>query len=256
MSTRLRHSFVTYLVEFGYPARFGQEQVGHSTVIETPDRRRDGKDTAMAGHVTGGEAKFKALVADFVAVTGELGATIEPEVVATDLRERIRFIAAQIGVTEKTVLRSYIDEDWGREMARQTYRQIQERDARIDSEPRRRLPLHAVGRLIAALGQAQYFYAVNDAALDHACAFNAREAAEAVTGLGLALADHPGDAVAVAGNVLAWTEDALIVFRDNLRRQLWSSCPCGEDCGQHQRDAAVLRAVCNDLALLQETPSP
>ncbi|WP_158889067.1 hypothetical protein [Amycolatopsis anabasis] len=205
--------------------------------------------------MTGNEKKFRALVEDFVTTTADLGGTIDPEVVATELHERIRAIAVQLGVTEATVLRNYMPDDWGRDMARQTYRQIQERDAHIDAEPDQELPLHAVGRLIAALGQAQLYYTVNDGANDPTCRFNAKEASEAVTGLGLALTSPPADSlmVTVGGNILAWTQSALSVFRDNLQQQHWTSCPCGEDCGQQQRDAAVLRAVRDDLTLLPET---
>jgi hypothetical protein len=207
--------------------------------------------------VTGNEKKFKALVNDFVATTADLGGVIDPQVVAIELRQRIQVIATQIGVTEATVLRNYMDDDWGGDMARQTYRQIQERDAHIDAEPDQQLPLNAVGRLVAALGQALLFYTVNNAADDLTCRFNPKEATESVTGLGLALTSHPNDGstVTVGGNILAWTKAALTVFRDNLQQQRWSSCPCGEDCGQHQRDAAVLRAVRDDLLLLPETTS-
>jgi hypothetical protein len=103
--------------------------------------------------VTGNEKKFKALVTDFVSTTADLGGVIDPEVVATELRQRIQFIAAQIGVTEATVLRAHMPDDWGRDMARQAYRQIQERDAHIDAAPDQQLPLPAVGRLIAALAR-------------------------------------------------------------------------------------------------------
>jgi hypothetical protein len=209
----------------------------------------------VAPSVTGNETKFKALVADFVNTTAKLGGTIDPEVVTVELRQRIQFIAAQIGVTEATVLRNYMDDDWGRDMARQTYRQIQERDAHIDAEPNQQLPLKTVGRLIAALGQALLYFTVNTATDDLTCRFNPKEAAEAVTGLGLALTSHPNDGstVTVGGNILAWTRDALIVFRNNLQQQRWSSCPCGEDCGQHETDAAVLRALGEDLQLLPDS---
>lgn len=209
----------------------------------------------MAPGVTGNEKKFKALVDEFVTTTAELGGTIDPEIVAVELRQRIQFIATQIGVTEATVLRNYMDDDWGREMARQTYRQTQERDAHIDAEPDQQLPLKAVGRLLAALGQALLYFTVNNAADDLTCRFNPKEASEAVTGLGLALTSHPNDGstVTVGGNILAWTKDALTVFRDNLRQQRWSSCPCGEDCGQHETDVAVLRALGEDLQLLPDS---
>jgi hypothetical protein len=45
----------------------------------------------------------------------------------------------------------------------------------------------------------------------------------------MALTAHPdnGSTVTVSGSVLAWTKDALIVLRDNLAQQRWSSCPAG-----------------------------
>jgi hypothetical protein len=210
----------------------------------------------VAPGVTGNEKKFRALVADFVTTTAELGGTIDPEIVTVELRQRIQFIAAQIGVTEATVLRNHMPNNWGRDMARQTYRQIQERDAHIDAKPDQQLPLKAVGRLIAALGQGLLYYTVNNAANDLTCRFNPKETTEALTGLGLVLTTHPGGSmVTVPGNVLAWTSDALTVFHDNLQQQRWSSCPCGQDCGQHTTDAAVLRAVRDDLQLLPDTTS-
>jgi len=85
----------------------------------------------------------------------------------------------------------------------------------------------------------------------------ARQTEQVDNALGMALTAHPGDGstVTVPGNVLAWTKDTLIVFRDNLAQQRWSSCPCGQDCGQHVTDAAVLRAVRDDLQLLPDTIS-
>ena len=83
----------------------------------------------MAPGVSGNEKKFRALIADFVTTTAELGATIDPEVVTVELRQRVQLLAAQISVTEATVLRNHIPTSWGRDMARQTYRHIQQRDA-------------------------------------------------------------------------------------------------------------------------------
>jgi hypothetical protein len=93
---------------------------------------------------------------------------------------------------------------------------------------------------------------VNNAATDPTNRFNQKEASEAVTGLGLALTSYSADdsTVTIGGNVLAWAKDALTVLCDNLRKQQWSSCPCSEDCGQHETDAAVLRALGEDLLLL------
>jgi hypothetical protein len=113
----------------------------------------------------------------------------------------------------------------------------------------------AVGRLIGALGQALLFADVNNAATDLTNKFNQKEASQAVTGLGIALTTPPNDdaTITVEGNILAWTKDALTVFRDNLHQQRWTSCPCGEDCGSHKTDTAVLRALHADLLLLPDT---
>ena len=205
----------------------------------------------MAASVTGSR-KFKTLVADFVSTTAELGGSIAPDVVATELKHRIRAIATQIGVTEATALRTYFPDAWGRDMARAAYRQIQERDAHIDAAPDQQLPLRVVGRLVAALGQAMLFFTVNNGAADPACGFNPKETSEAITGLGMALTSPPDrdSLVTVSGNTLAWARDALIAFRDNLQHRRWSSCPCGEQHGQNHTDSAVLDAVREDLLLI------
>jgi hypothetical protein len=211
----------------------------------------------VAPGVQGNEKKFKTLVADFVATTAGLGGTIDPKVVATELRQRIQFIATQIGVTEATVLRTYMPDDWGGDMARQTYPAVQGTRGAYRRRTRPALALHAVGRLIAALGQALMFADLNDAATDPACRFNQKEASQAVTELGLTLTGPPNDdaTLTVRGKVLALAEDALTVFCDNLQHQRWTSCRCGEDCGSRTRDAAVLHALRADLLLLQDPTS-
>ncbi len=163
-----------------------------------------GEGQTVAPGVTGNEKKFKALVADFVATTADLGGTIDPEVVAIELRQRIQFIAAQIRVAEATLLRNCMPDDWGREMARQTYRLVKEREARIDAAPGRQLPLPAAGRLIAALGQAPLFADVNNAATDPAAAFNQEEASQAVTELGIALTSYLNEDATVTVQGRSW----------------------------------------------------
>jgi hypothetical protein len=96
------------------------------------------------------------------------------------------------------------------------------------------------------------YAAVNDDDTHPEPRLDTRQAAEAVSGLGLALHRHaPGDdLVAVDARVVMWTRTTLEVLRDQLRTGAWSSCPCGELHGQIDTDVAVLRAVRNDLMLL------
>lgn len=81
-----------------------------------------------------------------------------------------------------------------------------------------------------------------------------KDASEAVTGLGLALADCSPGAVTVHvdGNIIVWAREALQVFSDNLEQHRWSCCPCGEEHGQDKTDAAVLRTVRLDQRHLAE----
>ncbi|MEH1129904.1 hypothetical protein [Micromonospora sp. CPCC 206061] len=85
-----------------------------------------------------------------------------------------------------------------------------------------------------------------------------RHAAEAISGLGLALhARPPGDdLVVVDAKVVAWTRATLEAFCEQLRAGVWSSCPCGELHGQVETDLAVLRAVRSDLLLLPAWSAP
>lgn len=200
--------------------------------------------------------RFQALVRDFVSTAAELGCAVRPDVVAAALETRISVVAAQLGMSEQTVLRTYLDDGWGRDMARDVCRElVAERAALVAGEDGLELPAGGVARLVAGLGQALLYFSANELTVDQVPgAFSVREASEAVTGLGLALAvSSPGAAtVTVAGNVVAWARDALRVFSDNLEQRRWSSCPCGDNHGQRRTDAAVLRVVKTDLRLLDQ----
>jgi hypothetical protein len=139
-------------------------------------------------------------------------------------------------------------------MASDLCRQLAEREALVDAEQGRELPAGGVARLVAGLGQALLYFAVNEASVDQPGGFSVKDASEAVTGLGLALADCSPGAVTVHvdGNVVVWAREALQIFTDNLEQHRWSCCPCGEGHGQDKTDAAVLRAVRLDQRHLAE----
>jgi hypothetical protein len=99
-------------------------------------------------------------VEDFVATVDELGGAVDRAVVAEELRARIDAIAAQLHVTTQTVLRNYLDEGWGREMAETMMAEVQTRNA-VPTGPPEHFAVRVVGRLVAALEQAMFYATVN-----------------------------------------------------------------------------------------------
>jgi len=200
--------------------------------------------------------KFARLVDDFVATVDELGGSVDPAVVAEELQARIDAIATQLHVTTQTVLRTYIDDDWGRQMATTMMADVKSRAAEPAGPPEH-FATRVAGRLVAALGQAMLYATTNGDHQQPVPVMDLRQAAEAVSGLGLAIHEAPpdGQLVTVGADVVAWTRSTLRVFRDQLRAGAWSSCLCGEQHGQHDTDAAVLATVSKDLLFLP-TPHP
>ncbi|RSM67436.1 hypothetical protein DMB66_15895 [Actinoplanes sp. ATCC 53533] len=198
------------------------------------------------------KGKFHRLVDDFVATVTELGGRVDPSVVADELQSRIDAIAVQLRVTPQTVLRSYIDDGWGRQMATAMMADVHGREAVEAAGPDEHVGVRVAARLLAALGQAILFATVNQDATEPVPRLDVRIAAEAVTGLSMAVHDRPSEAdlVVVSAQVVTWTRITLEAFREQVSAGAWSSCPCGEDHGQADTDAAVLRAVSADLLFL------
>ncbi len=198
------------------------------------------------------QGKRARLVSDFVRTVEELGCRVDPAAVAEELDARINAIAAQLHVTTQTVLRTYIDDDWGRQAAQDLMAELSDREAAVVGGPDELFAVRVIGRLVAALGQAMLYACVNDDHAQPVPQLDARRAAEAISGLGLAIhgVSSGDDLVVVSAQVVAWTRSTLEVFRDQLRAGAWSSCPCGELHGQVDADVAVLRAVNHDLLFL------
>lgn len=198
------------------------------------------------------QGKRARLVNDFVTTVERLGGRVDPAMVAEELDARINAIAAQLSITTQTVLRTYIDDDWGHEAAAAMMADLARQHADAAAGPDEHFAVRVVGRLVAALGQAMLYAAVNGDQGQPEPRLDAQQAAEAISGLGLALHERPPgeDLVAVSAQVVGWARTTLEVLREQLRAGAWSSCPCGELHGQVDTDVAVLRAINNDLMLL------
>lgn len=200
--------------------------------------------------------KFGRLVDDFVATVDTLGGSVDPAVVAEELQQRIDAIAAHLRVTPQTVLRSYIDDDWGRTTATAMMADIQQRTA--PTGPPEHLAVRVAARLLSALGQALIYAAINGDQQQPEPALDLRRAGEAVSGLGLAIRDTPFGIpfVTVGADVTSWTRASLEVLHEQLQSGTWTFCPCDEQHGQDTTAAAVLAAVRTDLLHLAAAPSP
>ena len=242
------------------------------------------------------QGKFRRLVEDFAATLEQHGASMPLAVIEQFVADRITVVAPQVGISEQTVLRNHLSDSWGADMARRAIedRAIDRARHRLSSDAA--LPLALVGALVAALGQAQLFAAVNaedsdDLGLDEGPVetgesarvtaawdnsmpggpphYSPEGAANASSGLGLALRDtamgetvQPGqDMLMVPGSVLLDTRRALEAFEDRLRRGRWVSCrcpDCAETIGVGPDPTAIKTAdrVAEDRALLARFSPP
>jgi hypothetical protein len=135
--------------------------------------------------------------------------------------------------------------------------ELAERARVLAATPGEHLALPVAGRLIAALGQATLYAATNRNAAHKVPAMDLQQAAEAITGLGLAIAECPPgqNLVPVPADIVTSSRITLHSLRDHLRAADWTFCPCGESHGQDETDTAVLNAVEADLRLLPPEPA-
>jgi hypothetical protein len=138
--------------------------------------------------------KRARLVNDFVATVESLGGRIEPAVVLEELDARINAVAAQLHSTTQTALRNYFDDDWGCEAAAAMMAEVAQREAAVRGSADEHFAVSVVARLLAALGQATLYASVNGDQMLAVPQLDARQAAEAISGLSLAIYDRrPGD---------------------------------------------------------------
>ncbi|MEH1129903.1 hypothetical protein [Micromonospora sp. CPCC 206061] len=98
------------------------------------------------------QGKRARLVSDFLATVEALGGRVDPAVVAEELEVRINAIAAQLHISSQTVLRNYIDDDWGRQAATDMMAEVTRRPVDEPTGPDEHFAVRVVGRLVAALG--------------------------------------------------------------------------------------------------------
>ena len=200
------------------------------------------------------------------------------------LAEHLRATAAQAGISEQTALRSYVDADWARSTA-----------DRLITAAARGLPLEVPGRsgqgfghppapdaegeldtvsalsVLAALGQAQLYAVVNDAARPRAvqaapegpprrppraalgvAGFDAAAAAEVTTLLADAVADDPAAGVVrVPLEALRAALRTLAVFVAHLDDRRWLLCRCCPPEEQSEGIAELRARVAVDAAHLE-----
>lgn len=106
-------------------------------------------------------SKFSRLVDDFLTTCQQRGVEMSRPLIEQHLRDAIAGTAQHMGVTTQTALRSYFDDNWGHQAAHLLCDQHDLEHAKLDATPDAVLPLAFTGRLVAALGQAHFFAALN-----------------------------------------------------------------------------------------------
>jgi hypothetical protein len=205
-----------------------------------------------------GSAKFKTLVGDFVATAADLDCTVSAAAVAADLEQRIAAIATQFGVSQQTVLRNYIDDDWGRELARSICTELVQRETRMTAEPDYELPAAVAIRLAASLGVAVHCFALNEDLVNGGGDFNVREAGEAVFGLcGVVSGQTPGgEMVSVPGRILMLTQGCLEILAERLQQRRWTTMGGGVESDGGLTEMRLLGGVSRDLQILRHYLPP
>lgn len=116
--------------------------------------------------------------------------------------------------------KSWSSKDWGRQTASAMMANVKRAPRAGDHQDQPEF-FHprVVARLLSALGQATLYAATNDDQRQPVPRLDLRLAAEAVTGLSLALHEtSPGEQlVGVGGEIVAWTRVTLETLRDQLR---------------------------------------
>jgi hypothetical protein len=237
-----------------------------------------------------GPDKLQRLVDDFAQTCLSQSIEVPQSMIEHGLRDRIDQVAQHLGITSTAALHIYVDESWGRVMAEQFCADIDVGEARLAAAPDAILAVGFLGRLVASLGQAQFFAAVNSdplaptsraatsgagdgsdpiQALLHrpmpsaAGRINPHPAADAITGLGLALHTAAGPDLEVAevevpGRVLAQTREIL----EDLARRLepgpgqWRACGCDGPGDARDSPTTVRDAVRIDLEQLHLALDP
>ena len=210
-------------------------------------------------------AVFQAQVSAFVDTYEQQGLSADRAVVESELANRVRFAAEQLGVKPATILSNHLDESWGRELAKSMAHDEQGMQWAITDPRPVRLVLLVAGELTAALGQVVK-YASQAIAADRIDVAQGSTvlglAADAVTGLGMAAIGgtdgEVGDAVSEV-EVTAGNLGAAVLAIDSCIAGItelgWSYCACGEDHGQRLLDLECAKQMRFSLELL-DTVAP
>jgi hypothetical protein len=106
-------------------------------------------------------SKFSRLVDDFLTTCEQRHVQVSRPLIEQHLRDAVAGTAQHMGVTTQTALRNYFDDHWGTQAGHLFCDQHDLEHAKLDATPDAVLPLAFAGRLVAALGQAHFFAALN-----------------------------------------------------------------------------------------------
>ncbi|MFI6162976.1 hypothetical protein ACIA59_23875 [Micromonospora haikouensis] len=204
---------------------------------------------------------FKERLAQLEEETNRLGVVFAPAEAADLLAERVACTAAQLGVTERTALQSYITPHNISLLAKvlgehaATYR-----DVMAEAEPVT-ITVPDAGRVIAALGMVCKL-ATGQIEKDPADAAGLlTDAADAIVGIGAEIRTSKRDEpVTINGRTLVYSRSVLTRAIGRLTTGIWE-CPCGEPhrpggspCTLVQELTADLNVVGGWLAAHHERP--
>jgi hypothetical protein len=193
-----------------------------------------------------GRASFRTVVDEVLRESAAAGMAVERVSVENLLAVQMMGVATQMGIRPSSALRYAKAEPLVRTLAELAAAAgaTAVRPARIPGQ-RSITPIIVCGRMIEALGQVAKFATANQdkRIADHA--------ADLVTELGAALREMPegDDAVTAATGVFAEAGTLLDDVAARMDSRFWSTCPCGQQHGQSEQDAAVVPHLRADAEL-------
>ena len=202
--------------------------------------------------------RIRALADQLRERCADLGTALMPDDALQVIAGVISQTATNLGVTERTVVDRYMTEQHLDAIARATAKANATTLDAIRGADTLTIPRFSVARVVAAIGMCLKL-AVAEASAGNATSETgalgvATDAADAVTGLGAALAaDDGSESVTLSGPTAVYARRVITATVNNLRSANWE-CACGSP---HTSDRCSLqRSLIKDLALVNGWVEP